>query len=236
MGGYGGFRPLSVHSALRSIYSKGQTYSWVVQGEINKCFDIIPHSTVIKCLREHIADEAFIDLVRKFLSAGYIYPYPQKGETGLLRRARFLLLPAPRGPPPGVLKHREVKSAVGVTQGGVMSPILCNIVLHKFDDFMARMMQKFDKGKVRRRNPEYQRLEYRRRSFWAPAAKNQGAPNPVPLGGTGEKKRYLLRHPLSSSKREVILSLHRRKLPSPPLAPSPLLGEGGRRGEYVMLW
>lgn len=130
-----GFRPnRSVHSALKSIYYKGQTYNWVVQGDI-KCFDQIPHSFVIKCLREQIADVAFINLIRNFLSAGHIDPKTK----------------------------RLVQSDVGIPQGGVLSPILCNIVLHKFDEFMANQIAHFEKGKKRKHNPEYQRLQHLRK-------------------------------------------------------------------------
>jgi len=107
-----------------------------VQGDISKCFDRIPHSIVIKCLQEQIADVAFINLIRKFLSVGYIDPKTK----------------------------RLVHSEVGVPQGGVLSPILCNIVLHKFDEFMANQIANFEKGKKRRHNPEYQKLQHLRRT------------------------------------------------------------------------
>jgi len=132
-----GFRPhRSVHTALRSIYSKGQTYKWVIQGDISKCFDRIPHRLVMKYLEEVIADVAFLNLIHNFLRAGHIDP-----TTG-----------------------RLIRSNVGIPQGGVLSPILCNIVLHKFDEFMASYITKFEKGKKRRHNPEYQRLQYLRKT------------------------------------------------------------------------
>lgn len=136
-----GFRPnRSVHTALRSIYSKGQTYNWVVQGDISKCFDRIPHSIVIDCLKQYIADAAFLNLIRKFLTAGHIEP-----KSG-----------------------RLVKCEIGVPQGGVLTPILCNIVLHKFDEFMANLISNFYKGKKIRHNPEYQKVQ-----SWRKTAKTQ---------------------------------------------------------------
>lgn len=89
----------------------------------------------MNCLKEFIADVGFLNLVHKFLSAGHIDP-----KTG-----------------------RLIKGDIGIPPGGVLSPILCNIVLHKFDEFMARYISSFDKGKKRRHNPEYQRLLYLRK-------------------------------------------------------------------------
>lgn len=55
-----GFRPRkSIHTALKSVYLNGSRFPWVVQGDISKCFDMIPHTKtlckrveeVIKCQR-----------------------------------------------------------------------------------------------------------------------------------------------------------------------------------------
>jgi len=78
----------------------------VIQGDISKCFDGIPHSLVIKYLREEIQDNNLISLIESFLKAGY--KNPKTGEM--------------------------VTPKVGIPQGGILSPILCNIVLHKLDE------------------------------------------------------------------------------------------------------
>lgn len=116
---------------------KGKSYTWVIQGDINKCFDRIPHKIVIQSLKEYIEDPGFLNLIRKFLKTGYINP--KTGETVAVNH-------------------------VGIPQGGILSPILCNIVLHKFDDFMREYIQEFESGKRRKGNPEYRKLEYRRRT------------------------------------------------------------------------
>jgi retron-type reverse transcriptase len=86
----------------------------------------------MKYLKEEIADSAILSLIEKYLAAGHMNPKTQKVE----------------------------KSQVGIPQGGVLSPILCNIVLHKFDIYMENYIQKFEKGLRRRHNPEYQRLQH----------------------------------------------------------------------------
>lgn len=131
-----GFRPnRSVHSALKALYLKGQTYTWVIQGDISKCFDKIPHSIIIKNLSKEIADTSLLNLVRDFLNAGHINPHTKRLE----------------------------KPGVGVPQGGVLSPVLCNIVLHEFDTFVHNAITKFERGKKRRHNPEYQKLQLQKR-------------------------------------------------------------------------
>lgn len=103
-----GFRPQrSTISALRHVaraYKGGA--SWVIEGDIQGFFDSIPHAVILNCLRKRIKDERFIDLIRRFLQAGYM-------EAGL-----------------------RYDTYSGTPQGGIVSPILSNIVLHEFDQWM----------------------------------------------------------------------------------------------------
>lgn len=107
----------------------------MVQGDISQCFDRIPHSIVINCLKEAIADTAFLNLIERFLTGGHISPNS------------------------GRLIHSE---EFGVPPGGVLSPILCNIVLHKFDEFMANYISSFEKGNKILKDPEDQKIQYLR--------------------------------------------------------------------------
>ena len=133
-----GFRPKrSVHSALQSLYLKGNSYTWVIQGDITKCFDKIPHELVIDSLKEFIADPGLLMLIQKFLQTGYKNPKTQETET---------------------------TNRIGIPQEGILSPTLCNIVLHRFDVYMRNYIKNFEIGKRRKSNPEYKRLEYRRRT------------------------------------------------------------------------
>jgi group II intron reverse transcriptase/maturase len=100
-----GFRPKrNTIQALRHVaqaYRAGAT--WVIEGDLVKCFDLIPHGVILNCLRKRIKDERFIDLIRQMLKAGVME------EGGFL------------------------PSYSGTPQGGLASPILSNIVLHEFD-------------------------------------------------------------------------------------------------------
>src|SRR5690242_10590061 len=51
----------------------------------------------------------------------------------------------------------------GCPQGGVVSPILSNIYLHKLDEFVEReLIPRYTRGASRKRNPEYMRARHRR--------------------------------------------------------------------------
>ena len=68
-----GFRPLrSCHTALSDIQKTFSGVKWFVEGDIKGFFDNINHEILIGILKERIADERFIRLIRKFLNAGYI--------------------------------------------------------------------------------------------------------------------------------------------------------------------
>ena len=130
-----GFRPgRSVHTALSQIY--GQNFNRVIQGDISKCFDKIPHNLVIKLIKNKVVDPRFLEIIRKFLETSIQDPRNTKVVE---------------------------KTTIGIPKGGILSPILCNIVLHSFDEFMDRAIGKFNKGNRRAHNREYQKLEYRRR-------------------------------------------------------------------------
>ena len=128
-----GFRPLrSCHTALSDIQKTFSGVKWFVEGDIKGFFDNINHEILIGILKERIADERFIRLIRKFLNAGYIEDW------------------------------NFHNSYSGTPQGGIVSPILANIYLDKLDKFMKEYTEKFDKGKERKRTKQAVSLEGKR--------------------------------------------------------------------------
>lgn len=126
-----GFRPgRSCHTALMSVQKTFTGTKWFVEGDIKGFFDNISHDVLIGILRERIADERFLRLIRKFLNAGYIEDW---------------------------VFH---KTYSGTPQGGIISPILANIYLDKLDKYVADYIQKFDKGRRKQINPEYAKLTW----------------------------------------------------------------------------
>lgn len=119
-----GFRPRrSCQTALRSIQNLFTGANWFIEGDIKGFFDNIDHHILIDTLRERISDERFIRLIWKFLKAGYIEDFTFHNTYS------------------------------GTPQGGIISPILANIYLDKFDKYMREYAESFDKGKKRRENP-----------------------------------------------------------------------------------
>ncbi len=119
-----GFRPRrSCHTALRSIQTLFTGANWFIEGDIKGFFDNIDHHILIETLRERISDGRFLRLIWKFLKAGYIEYFTFH------------------------------KTYSGTPQGGIISPILANIYLDKFDKYMREYAESFDKGKKRRENP-----------------------------------------------------------------------------------
>lgn len=107
-----GFRPQrSVHHAIRAVKVQltDNTYNkgrWVIEGDLASYFDTVHHRLLMRCVRRRIRDKRFLDLLWRFITAGHV-------DGGLFRA-----------------------SSNGVPQGGVISPLLSNIMLHEFDAYL----------------------------------------------------------------------------------------------------
>ena len=125
-----GFRPKrGCHTALREIYHTWQGTVWFIEGDISQCFDKLSHKLLLDTLSKHIHDGRFINLIRELLDAGYMEDWTFN------------------------------QTLSGVPQGGILSPILSNILLNKLDTFVETVLiPKYTKGVERKLNPEYKRL------------------------------------------------------------------------------
>lgn len=111
-----GFRPeRSCHTALSQIAKGFRGVKWFVEGDIKGCFDNISHKVLLGILSEKIKDTRFVNLIGKFLKAGYMENW----------------------------KYHNTYS--GSPQGGIISPILANIYLNELDRKMEQMKIDFDK-------------------------------------------------------------------------------------------
>jgi len=126
-----GFRPgRGCHTALKEIYYHWIGTTWFIEGDISQCFDKLNHELIIQKLEEDFHDGRFIRLMRELLKAGYMEDWTFNTQTS------------------------------GVPQGGVVSPILANILLDKLDKFVEKeLIPQYTKGEKRRDNPEYDRLQ-----------------------------------------------------------------------------
>ena len=100
-----GFRPKqSQHDALQVVIDQADRgRRWVVESDVDSCFESIPHERLLAAIEERICDRQLLKLVRALLRAGVI-------EEGAVRHA-----------------------VTGTPQGGVVSPLLCNVYLHRLD-------------------------------------------------------------------------------------------------------
>jgi group II intron reverse transcriptase/maturase len=122
------------HTALREIQRTWTGTVWFIEADISDCFGSLDHEIMVKILAEKIHDNRFLRLIGNMLKAGYLEDW----------------------------HYRETLS--GCPQGGVVSPILSNIYLDKLDKFVEQVLiPGYTRGKVRGHNPEYRRLNDRRR-------------------------------------------------------------------------
>jgi group II intron reverse transcriptase/maturase len=100
-----GFRPRkSAHDALQVLIDQSwRGRRWVVETDIANCFEAIPHSRLVSAVEERICDRRVLKLVRAMLRSGVM-------EGGAVRH-----------------------SVTGTPQGGVASPLLANVYLHRLD-------------------------------------------------------------------------------------------------------
>lgn len=124
-----GFRPnLSCHTALKEIRNTFTGTRWFIEGDIKGFFDNIDHHVLVSILRRRIRDEKFINLIWKFLRAGYVEDW---------------------------VFH---KTYSGAPQGGIISPLLSNIYLNELDKYVEHYIECYNKGNKRIHNLTYHNL------------------------------------------------------------------------------
>lgn len=106
-----GFRPK--RRALDAIaeiqYLGTRSYEWVLEADIEACFDTIDHTALMDRVRRRVGDKRVLRLVKAFLKSGLM---TTDGQT--------------------------LGSITGTPQGGSLSPLLANIALSVLDEKFAQ--------------------------------------------------------------------------------------------------
>lgn len=126
-----GFRPKrGCHTALKHIFLKFKPVTWVIEGDISKCFDSIDHRRLMSLIENKIQDRQFTKLVAKSLKSGYFEFRCNSASHNI----------------------------VGTPQGSIISPILSNIYLHEADVYIESLAQEYKRGERARNTKEYENI------------------------------------------------------------------------------
>ena len=122
-----GFRPRrGCHTALAEVVNTWTGTAWFIEGDIADCFGSLDHEVMLSILAEKIHDGRFLQLMRNMLQAGYLEDWEWNPTLS------------------------------GAPQGGVVSPILSNIYLHRLDIFIeGTLIPQYTRGAYRAHNRTY---------------------------------------------------------------------------------
>lgn len=106
-----GFRPYrraaDAVADIQHITTRG--YEWVLEADIQSCFDTIDHTVLLDRIRVRITDKKVLALIKAFLKAGVMTTAGDRDDTW-----------------------------TGTPQGGILSPLLANIALSRLDEHFDR--------------------------------------------------------------------------------------------------
>jgi RNA-directed DNA polymerase len=134
-----GFRPKRrAHDAVAEVHHfASRSYEWIVEGDIQSCFDEISHSSLMDHVRVRIGDKRVLALVKAFLKGGIL------SEDGVRRDTH-----------------------TGTPQGNILSPLLANVALSVLDEHIAQApggpaASPYERAKRRRQGlPNYRLCRY----------------------------------------------------------------------------
>jgi group II intron reverse transcriptase/maturase len=118
------------HTALDEVLSVWKGTHWFIEGDLADYFGSLDHKIMVSTLAERIHDGRFLQLINRMLQAGYLEDW------------------------------RWNATLSGAPQGGIASPVLSNIYLDRFDQFVEQqLIPEYTRGERRRTLPAYQRVE-----------------------------------------------------------------------------
>lgn len=138
-----GFRKnRSCHTALKEIYYKWHGIKWFIECDFIQCFDKISHPIFLSIFNEYVDDYWTSNLINRFLKKGYVH---------------F-----------GNLCDSQLELKIGTLQGSIISPLICNILLHELDSFLEKYclaFSNFDSAK-KKVSDEYNATRRYKNTSW----------------------------------------------------------------------
>lgn len=126
-----GFRPKrSTWTAIETLKKKSGRCNLVIEGDIVSAYNNVDHKILIQIIRRRVKDNRFIEMLEKML------------KSGIMDKSTF------------------THSLTGTPQGGIVSPLLFNIYLFGFDQFIYNEIIQpinFENEKKIEQNPILQR-------------------------------------------------------------------------------
>jgi len=129
-----GFRPgRRAQDAIAEVHLfTSHSYEWIVEADIEACFDRLSHVAIDDGVRARIADKRVLSLVKAFLKAGIM------SEHGGLEA-----------------------QLTGTPQGGILSPLMSNIALSTLDRHYARAWEAMGDTTARAKRRRHGEANYR---------------------------------------------------------------------------
>ena len=105
---YGYRKGRSCHHAISkaSLFIRKYERRWVVDLDLSKCFDTLSHAQIIEQIRKKVTDGSILKLIKSFLESG------------------------------AMIGVEYEATMIGSPQGGVISPLIANIYLDQYDQYM----------------------------------------------------------------------------------------------------
>jgi RNA-directed DNA polymerase len=129
-----GFRPgRRAQDAIAEVHLfTSHSYEWVVEADIEACFDQLSHVAIMDRVRARVADKRVLGLVKAFLKAGIMS------------------------------EHGDLEAQLtGAPQGGILSPLMSNIALSALDQHYARAWEAMGDTTARAKRRRHGEANYR---------------------------------------------------------------------------